>query len=184
MEKKTAKDGAKVTLMLTTAPPGFNFEAAADAIANAIISGNDLDETLREVNLTPEYFELLMDVGEMSGSPRAAVHFYAIVYDALKKMDGRRVAFRGVGCVYLIKENALGMVKIGSAIDYKKRLDGLKTACPQELTIVAVVERADYQILEKNLHREYIHKLHRGEWYKLTDVDIQEIVTKYQGRFL
>lgn len=182
--KKTVNDRSKVTLMLQTAPKGFDFPAAAVIVANAITSGLDVDEVLRSLGLSQEYFELLMDVGEMKGAPRAAVHFYSVVYEAIKKMDGRRSTMREVGCVYLIRENALGMVKIGVAIDYKKRVEGLRVACPQDLSVVAIVERNDYKILEKELHKMYADKHHRGEWYKLTEKDIQDIVNKYQGRFL
>jgi hypothetical protein len=85
-----------------------------------------------------------------------------------------RSGLRDVGYIYLIKD-AGGMIKIGAAKDVQKRLKHLQTAVSSHLTLIYSVRVNEPLVAEAGLHRRYVSKCKRGEWFALTDKDVAEI---------
>lgn len=75
-------------------------------------------------------------------------------------------------CVYLIQEDFCGLVKIGIAADPVKRMANLQTACPQKLSLVAVLRTDRASEVEVGLHTQFSEKHVRGEWFRLTEADV------------
>jgi hypothetical protein len=75
--------------------------------------------------------------------------------------------------VYLAFDNHSGYWKIGYSKNPKSREQGLKLSNP-------LIEMKHYfngnRALEKGLHRHYVDKKIAGEWFALTDTDINEIL--------
>lgn len=83
--------------------------------------------------------------------------------------------------VYLIREGFRGLVKIGIAKHPQKRLSSIQTACPQDIELVGYVESSRPKQLERELHRRFHHKHYRGEWFELSQDDIDLILTYHNG---
>lgn len=82
--------------------------------------------------------------------------------------------------IYLI---AVGeSVKIGRSKRFDKRLKALMTSMPKHPTAIHYWKVFDSQKEEKGLHRKYRDKRLHGEWFKLDQDDISEIVAKYNSR--
>ena len=56
-------------------------------------------------------------------------------------------------------------VKIGQAIDVKRRYYALQMCCPDKLVLIAYTER----FTEKELHKKFRSIKHHGEWYHYTN---------------
>ena len=75
---------------------------------------------------------------------------------------------------YLMIDTMHKCIKIGRSTDCQKRCRDLRHNNPSiELMFVINVD------VEKQLHEEYASKRMYGEWFKLTDKDINNIKTKY-----
>lgn len=79
------------------------------------------------------------------------------------------------GYVYLIL-SADGCVKIGIAGNPQKRLQELQIGHAGVLRLIHIIPSADPEKLERKLHLAYGPKRVRGEWFQLTDEDIQQII--------
>jgi hypothetical protein len=78
------------------------------------------------------------------------------------------------GHVYLIhSEN--GLHKIGKARVVSKRLESFNTAYPDKLTLIHSFESYGYSDAEAVLHFRYNEKNVHGEWFQLTQEDIDDI---------
>jgi Meiotically up-regulated gene 113 len=75
------------------------------------------------------------------------------------------------GFVYAIKADAY--VKIGVAADVKNRILALRTGLPFEITIINTWKRSDATHAERALHRRFKSSRCSGEWFRLSDEDIQ-----------
>lgn len=81
--------------------------------------------------------------------------------------------------VYLIRESFAGLVKIGIAKDLSARIASMQAGCPQELTLIGYVLTANARRIERNLHVMYVEKNYRGEWFSLSDCEIDAIVQEW-----
>ena len=88
-----------------------------------------------------------------------------------------KTAYQDGPGVYIIKCHDL--YKIGKADDLRYRLSGLQTGCPYELRVVNFIPCGENENgrLERALHARFEFKRHRGEWYKLSVVDLNDIET-------
>lgn len=78
----------------------------------------------------------------------------------------------GTGVVYFIKNNE-GYTKIGKTHDLKNRLHNLKyESYGKDLRVIHLIESRDIDVLEKTLHKVFAHKRVKGEWFDLSDEDI------------
>lgn len=77
--------------------------------------------------------------------------------------------------VYFVRaEYARKAVKIGRANNVAKRLAGLQTACPEELTLLCAVRCSEWRpiaasALEAKLHASFADLRIHGEWFEWHD---------------
>ena len=82
-----------------------------------------------------------------------------------------------MGCVYLIEAVNTGTFKIGiTKNDPNSRLKQLSTGNESELVIVSVYRTSNYRKLESWLHRKFSDKRINGEWFTLTESDIDNFI--------
>lgn len=75
---------------------------------------------------------------------------------------------------YLMTDKNTGLTKIGYSIDPSKREKTLQSEKPT-IVCIFVLDRN----VERELHNDYATKRIRGEWFKLTNEDISNIVDEY-----
>jgi hypothetical protein len=77
--------------------------------------------------------------------------------------------------VYILRaEN--GLVKIGCCRDFGSRYRNFCNVFPYDLEIVRFIATEQFKALEQQLHRRYHSKRVRGEWFKLTEDDLRDLV--------
>ena len=80
--------------------------------------------------------------------------------------------------VYLIRaEN--GLVKIGKTANIESRFSTLNHASPIDLELVHVFDTLFGDELEEELHALYDDRRIKGEWFRLSDQDVREIIRRY-----
>jgi hypothetical protein len=84
------------------------------------------------------------------------------------------------GYVYLLK--CQDYYKIGIATDVQKRISGMQTGSPYPISLVASVQVDNPLSLEKELHAMYSSRHHRGEWFALTEEDVEAIRSLFGGK--
>lgn len=75
--------------------------------------------------------------------------------------------------VYLI--SGIGLTKIGIADNVKTRLKNFRAGSPVELSLIYSFKINDALSVESFLHKKYADKRHHGEWFSLSDQDIESI---------
>jgi len=85
---------------------------------------------------------------------------------------------REVGYVYLLRADN-GLIKIGKTKSLKNRLDHFTVKLPYELHLIGVVKSERYGEIERELHDRFHNKRKRGEWFDLSEKDIEAIKEKY-----
>ena len=79
-------------------------------------------------------------------------------------------------CVYFVECN--GVFKIGTTSDIKSRLNSLQTSNPTPINLVYTISvplMGNHRDVEKALHIIFENNYVRGEWYKITEQDIERI---------
>lgn len=79
-------------------------------------------------------------------------------------------------CIYFVECN--GVVKIGTTSNLKSRLNALQTSNPTPIRLVHTISvpiRQDHREVEKALHTIFENNSVRGEWYKISEQDIERI---------
>ncbi len=80
------------------------------------------------------------------------------------------------GYVYVIRDvSHTGQYKIGRTNHPATRLNQFGVTLPFETKVIAILETNDAPALERELHQYYAARRTRGEWFDLTDRQIQEI---------
>ena len=92
---------------------------------------------------------------------------------------------RRVGCVYIITNPAWPeWVKIGVALDSKKRVKGFNTGSPfRDYKVEYVLETINRHTVEIIAHKkaEEISKDHNSEWFKMSVEDAKNILDNIKG---
>lgn len=86
-------------------------------------------------------------------------------------------------CAYLISQE--GYCKIGYTTDMLSRRQQIIVGTPFEIHVLATIlcESAKAaENMEAALHSEFSSKRHRGEWFKLEDSDIEQIINNHKER--
>ena len=96
-----------------------------------------------------------------------------------KKQEKKEKYKNEEGFIYLIKSN--NMYKIGKTKNIKTRIQSIKTSTPFLLEIVHTQKYINYHKIEKHLHTEFKDKRVSGEWFNLTENDI-EYIKNYNER--
>lgn len=73
---------------------------------------------------------------------------------------------------YLAKSNENGLIKIGKSKDVHTRMQVLGT---KKVQLIAYVDRD----IEKHLHKLYSRVRVKGEWFKLSEQDVSEIINTF-----
>jgi hypothetical protein len=82
------------------------------------------------------------------------------------------------GLVYFIQDVARGYTKIGRTSDLVARISTLQTGNPDELTVYKTVKCTEAHPsadLEKELHEHFAEHHVRGEWFDITNDQIDEV---------
>lgn len=82
------------------------------------------------------------------------------------------------GFVYVIKNDA-GLYKIGKTINPKDRIKIFSVKLPFDIEYTMVIRTKDYSSLETKLHKRFAHKRKRGEWFTLSEDDIERLRAEY-----
>lgn len=78
---------------------------------------------------------------------------------------GRGPWSRRAGFVYFIQAEALGLIKIGSAVDPTDRLCTLRCGSPDQLTLLAIIRSPQAVGVERGLHHQFRASRSHGEWF-------------------
>lgn len=81
---------------------------------------------------------------------------------------------RSFGYVYLVQA-ALGQYKIGTSLADPRRVAQLQTGSPVELEVVNHFPAMDAKQAESALHKRFLHRQVRSEWFALTESDVAAI---------
>ncbi len=79
-------------------------------------------------------------------------------------------------CVYFVECNSV--FKIGTTSDIKSRLNVMQTSNPTPIHLVYTISiplMRNHREVEKALHTIFENAYVRGEWYKITEQDIERI---------
>lgn len=68
--------------------------------------------------------------------------------------------------VYFVQAKALGLIKIGIAVDASARLAALRTGSPDRLELLGVIPVRDAVASERALHRAFRPYHSHGEWFR------------------
>lgn len=74
--------------------------------------------------------------------------------------------------VYLLLDPP-GLYKIGRTADLNQRLRELKRLVPVPLSLVGAIVTDDAGQLERDLHEHFADKREQGEWFRLSDKDVE-----------
>jgi hypothetical protein len=92
------------------------------------------------------------------------------------KINPLEPCFLGKRYVYIMKDCALNVYKIGVSQSPNSRLKQLQTSNAHKLELIYTIERGKDAIkVETELHKLFIAKNISGEWYKLDESDIESI---------
>jgi len=78
-----------------------------------------------------------------------------------------------VGCVYFITDGKY--IKIGYTYNLPDRLSSLQTSNVKELSVVRSIICLNPESFEEQLHMKFTDKRVRGEWFKLTQDEINSV---------
>jgi hypothetical protein len=95
------------------------------------------------------------------------------------KRKSTRCSLR-VGYVYALRADN-GLVKIGRTVDIEQRLKTLHTMLPYELELLHLLPSSSIDELECYLHRYFREKRVKGEWFRLTIEDIEQLPALARG---
>lgn len=76
------------------------------------------------------------------------------------------------GWLYAVVAADVRLVKIGHARDVWSRILLFQTGSPSELALHSVTLHDDVRAAEADAHRELAHARRHGEWFDLTDTDV------------
>jgi hypothetical protein len=78
------------------------------------------------------------------------------------------------GCVYLLKAGPF--YKIGKSQNFEKRLSQIKLQLPYPVEVIHVFKTRNMGEVETHWHRRFKDKRANGEWFVLTDEDVNDFV--------
>lgn len=142
-------------------PPFVNLEQLR-IIANSTVASREEKERARN---------LIMRLFEMGYSSEDIRH---MMYDRRTKRKTKKKPRPKPGYVYLFKADN-GVYKIGQSVDPDARITSLGVKLPYELESVHRIETHDMNELESDLHDRFADKRLEGEWFELTESDVDYI---------
>lgn len=107
-------------------------------------------------------------------NPFIPEHVLQLGRDELSKRERRKPT---TGTIYLIQGAETGYTKIGITKDIQRRLKTLQISSPEHLQVAHSFPGTAAE--ERSLHRSYQDKRLHGEWFSLSQNDIQAITACY-----
>lgn len=121
---------------------------------------------------------ILHRAGVITGLDRA-VDAHAAATLLSQELGVRRKLDDGAvrGCVYVLRDvDVTGWYKIGKTTKPVERIGHFDTHLPFAVSVVHIIPAKDCTQLETVLHRQFADKRMRGEWFALSDSDVQWIM--------
>lgn len=129
-----------------------------------LVAEHDVDEDIREWYL--QYRAKILADGRA---------FYLSQQDRLRNRKTKpKPHSLAEGFVYLLK-TPQGLYKIGRSKNAEKRITKLGVKLPYPIYPLAIIKTSDMVALEKVLHARFEEKRVNGEWFELSDEDVQYI---------
>lgn len=87
------------------------------------------------------------------------------------------------GCVYFFKHIGLKPIKIGYSTNKNpiERFERFKVYAPYGAELLGFIRTYEAKILETNLHLKFSSKRINGEWFEITDEDVNECINFYSN---
>ena len=83
--------------------------------------------------------------------------------------------------VYFIADRENSFIKIGVSKNRNRRIKELKTGNPFQLEFMGWIECENDYKLEKDLHQKFRAKNHSGEWFKINQDDVVDLLKIHHG---
>ena len=80
-------------------------------------------------------------------------------------------------CVYFFKSG--DKIKIGKSKNVENRFNAIKTSCPDPVVNLGFLEVEDSSKLEMDLHELFGEKRSFGEWFEITDEEVEGILSSF-----
>lgn len=87
---------------------------------------------------------------------------------------------QGTQGTYIIMAESVLAYKIGASGNVENRFKQLEFMSPVKLCLYGIIETSDYYAIESELHQIFAHKRLHGEWFSLSNQDLEIIKTKYR----
>lgn len=147
---------------------GYNGEVPADQMGLLFTK----DEVREIVEILTTYLETFPD--DLLQVERDAFFkkYFPERYGLSRKPTPVKVRKAVEGSVYLMK--SLEGYKIGIAKDPLSRLNSIRTSAPS-IEMIHTFEADDYRMAEDLLHKEFQTKHINGEWFDLSDSEVEDI---------
>jgi hypothetical protein len=71
--------------------------------------------------------------------------------------------------VYLVRADGTNMYKVGTSKDVDSRINGIKTGCPYELTLIKTIDGGIGT--ENHLHENFKDFRKKGEWFEFKNIE-------------
>lgn len=79
-----------------------------------------------------------------------------------------------LGFVYILKADN-GIYKIGRTKNLNNRISSINGILPYDTELIHAIETEDYKEAERYFHRKFAHRCIRGEWFQLTEKDVEQL---------
>lgn len=129
------------------------------------------DEDLEQYNLNQRERRFMGWIEQNSGQP------YEEHVAGIRPKRVPRVHKPQPGYVYVVEGG--GYYKIGKAKDIRNRTTWFELKLPFEVKLVYLIESEYYSETEKELHLAFANKRINGEWFDLTEEDLDYIMRTY-----
>jgi hypothetical protein len=83
-----------------------------------------------------------------------------------------------IGYVYFIQNKTSGLIKIGRTRDIERRVAIFTRLFSFPIDLIQHFKTLNYEMIEKSFHTFYKSKRKYGEWFKLDEQDIEQILKK------
>lgn len=80
-----------------------------------------------------------------------------------------------VGYIYFIQEKYSGAIKIGRSLNLEKRLRLFIAELPFQVVLIQYIKTINYEKIELACHEHFAKSRVNGEWFRLSDIEIQRI---------
>ena len=76
------------------------------------------------------------------------------------------------GYVYFVKNGYNNLIKIGKTLNLQIRLNSFSTSFSDGVFLVGYIYSENYSEIEKKIHEDFKLKRKTGEWFDISDVEI------------